>query len=180
MSFPSTVSQTTSLSNHSTEFISHFFHPLELHWTWSFTSLPDIILKVMDKLNKLIRLWNIDLSLLATTKRQLPELLPLAEFTCNNTLSATTSITPFFANKSIIQTSWFHLESDIASAHAHDFVTDLMSYTNSFGNTFLKLMSIPNLLLISDDFWPWNSILKPHIHQGSILLYNMTLQEILW
>jgi len=53
------------------------------------------------------------------------ELLPLAEFTYNNTPSATTSITPFFSNKGYHPNLMVHLEHNLASAHAHDFVTDL-------------------------------------------------------
>jgi len=42
------------------EFISHLFQSLgtALDMKLHFTSLPDIILKVMDQPNKLIRLWN--------------------------------------------------------------------------------------------------------------------------
>src|SRR5882672_115088 len=54
------------------------------------------------------------------------ELLPLAEFAYNNTLSATTGITPpFFANKGYHLTLTVHPEHDLTSTHAHDFVTDL-------------------------------------------------------
>ena len=53
------------------------------------------------------------------------ELLPLAEFAYNNTPSATTRITPFFANKGYHPNLTVHPECDLASAHVHDFVTDL-------------------------------------------------------
>jgi len=53
------------------------------------------------------------------------ELLPLAEFTYNNTPSATTGITPFFANKGYHLNLTVHSEHDLASARAHNFVTDL-------------------------------------------------------
>jgi len=53
------------------------------------------------------------------------KLLPLAEFTYNNTLSDTTGITPFFANKGYHLNLTVHLEHNLASAHACDFVTDL-------------------------------------------------------
>src|SRR5882672_2902721 len=53
------------------------------------------------------------------------ELLPLAEFTYNNTPSATTSITPFFANKGYHPNLTVHPECDLTSACARDFVTDL-------------------------------------------------------
>src|SRR5882724_9206338 len=53
------------------------------------------------------------------------ELLPLAEFAYNNTLSATTGITPFFSNKGYHPNLMVHLECDLASVRTHDFVTDL-------------------------------------------------------
>jgi len=53
------------------------------------------------------------------------ELLPLAEFAYNNTPSATTGITPFFANKGYHPNLTVHPERDLASARARDFVTDL-------------------------------------------------------
>src|SRR5882724_1774553 len=53
------------------------------------------------------------------------ELLPLAEFAYNNTPNATTGITPFFANKGYHLNLNVHPEHDLASACAHDFVTDL-------------------------------------------------------
>jgi len=73
-----------------------------------------------------------------------PELLPLAEFAYNNTPSATTGITPFFANKGYHLNLPFYPEHDLASAHAHDFVTDLDKLHNNFNSTLLKLMSIPS------------------------------------
>jgi len=53
-----------------------------------------------------------------------------------------------------------HLESDIASAHAHDFVTDLDELHQQLWKHILKLIVNTKPLLISDDFWPWNSILE--------------------
>src|SRR5467141_2250493 len=53
------------------------------------------------------------------------ELLPLAEFTYNNTPSATTGITPFFANKGYHPNLTVHPEHDLASACTHEFFTDL-------------------------------------------------------
>ena len=109
------------------EFVSHFSNPLEPHWTWSFTSLPDILPKVTDKPNKLIRLWNSTYKSMYCNYQQDNwfELLPLAEFSYNNTLSATTGITPFFANKGYHPNLTVHPKHDLASAHAHNFVTDL-------------------------------------------------------
>ena len=53
------------------------------------------------------------------------ELLPLAEFAYNNAPSATTGITPFFANKGYHPNLTIHPEYDLASARAHDLVVDL-------------------------------------------------------
>src|SRR5882724_7227060 len=53
------------------------------------------------------------------------ELLPLSEFAYNNTPSATTGITPLFANKGHHPNLMVHLEPNLASAHACDIVTDL-------------------------------------------------------
>jgi len=53
------------------------------------------------------------------------ELLPLAESAYNNALSATTGVTPFFANKGYHPNISIYLERDLASARARDFVTDL-------------------------------------------------------
>jgi len=43
------------------------------------------------------------------------KLLPLAEFAYNNTLSATTDVSPFFANKGYHLNITVHLKHDIAS-----------------------------------------------------------------
>ena len=53
------------------------------------------------------------------------ELLPLAEFAYNNALSATTGVSPFFANKGYHPNITVHPERDIASSRAHDFAIDL-------------------------------------------------------
>jgi len=52
-------------------------------------------------------------------------LLPLAEFAYNNAPSATTGISPFFANKGYHPNLTIHPERDLASARAKDFVVDL-------------------------------------------------------
>jgi len=53
------------------------------------------------------------------------ELLPLAEFAYNNASSATTGISPFFANKGYHPNLMIYPEQDIASSHAHKFIVDL-------------------------------------------------------
>jgi len=53
------------------------------------------------------------------------ELLPLAEFAYNNAPSATTGVSPFFANKGYHPNLLIYPERDIASSCACDFVVDL-------------------------------------------------------
>jgi len=53
------------------------------------------------------------------------ELLPLAEFAYNNAPSATTGVSPFFANKRYHPNLSVYPERDIASSQACDFVIDL-------------------------------------------------------
>ena len=52
-------------------------------------------------------------------------LLPLVDFAYNNALSATTGISPFFANKGYHPNLTIHLECDLTSSHAKDFVINL-------------------------------------------------------
>ena len=52
-------------------------------------------------------------------------LLPLVEFTYNNALSTTTTITPFYANKGYHPNRTIHPERDLASSQAKEFVTNL-------------------------------------------------------
>jgi hypothetical protein len=53
------------------------------------------------------------------------ELLPLAEFTYNNAPSATTGVSPFFANKGYHPNISIHPECDLSSALARDYAIDL-------------------------------------------------------
>jgi len=53
------------------------------------------------------------------------ELLPLAEFAYNNAPSATTGVSPFFANKGYHPNITVHPKHDIASSRARDFTLDL-------------------------------------------------------
>ena len=53
------------------------------------------------------------------------ELLPLAEFAYNNAPSATTGVSPFFANKRYHPNITVYPECDIASSRACDFAIDL-------------------------------------------------------
>jgi len=53
------------------------------------------------------------------------KLLPLVEFAYNNALSATTSISSFFANKRYHLNITVHPKHNIASFWAYDFTVDL-------------------------------------------------------
>ena len=53
------------------------------------------------------------------------KLLPLMEFAYNNTPSATTSVSPFFANKGYHPNTTVYPKHDIASSWAYDFIVDL-------------------------------------------------------
>jgi len=53
------------------------------------------------------------------------ELLPLAKFAYNNTPRATTSVSPFFANKGYHPNLMVYSERDIASSRTCDFTVDL-------------------------------------------------------
>jgi len=53
------------------------------------------------------------------------KLLPLAELTYNNALSATTSVSPFFTKKRYHPNITIHPEHDIASFQACNFAVDL-------------------------------------------------------
>src|SRR5882724_1210339 len=87
-------------SNHSMEFISHFFQSLgtaldmKLHFTSRYHPEGDGQTK---QTNQTLEQYLRDYC--NYQQDNWSELLPLAEFAYNNTLSATTSITPFFANK---------------------------------------------------------------------------------
>ena len=53
------------------------------------------------------------------------ELLSLVEFAYNNASSATTGVSPFFANKGYYSNLIVYPEWDIAFSRAHDFIVDL-------------------------------------------------------
>jgi len=53
------------------------------------------------------------------------ELLPLAEFSYNNAPSATTGVSPFFANKGYYPNLSVYPGQDIVSSCVHDFTIDL-------------------------------------------------------
>jgi len=80
----------------------------------------------MDKLNTRIRhLSNTPVYTVTYQQDNWSKLLPLMEFAYNNALSATTGVSPFFANKGYHLNITVHSECDIASFWACDFAVDL-------------------------------------------------------
>jgi len=59
------------------------------------------------------------------------KLLPLAEFAYNNAPSATTGVSPFFANKGYHPNITVYPERDITSSKAYDFAVDLDELQNT-------------------------------------------------
>jgi len=59
------------------------------------------------------------------------ELLSLMEFAYNNTPSATTGVSPFFANKGYHSNIIVHPKRDIAFSRAYDFAIDLDELQNT-------------------------------------------------
>jgi hypothetical protein len=53
------------------------------------------------------------------------KLLTLAEFALNNTLNASTGISPFFVNKGYNPAITVHPERDVTNTYAKDFAVDL-------------------------------------------------------
>src|SRR5467141_2030076 len=108
------------------EFVSHFFQSLrttlamKLHFTSGYHPEGD---RQTEGMNQTLEQY---LQVYCNYQQDnWSKLLPLAEFTYNNTPSATTSITPFFANKGYHPNLTVHPECDLTSACARDFVTDL-------------------------------------------------------
>src|SRR5882672_1486606 len=113
-------------TDYGTKFVSHFFQSLrtaldmKLHFTSRYHPEGDGRSQQMNQtLEQYLRVY------CNYQQDNWSELLPLAEFAYNNTPSATTGITPFFANKGYHPNLTVHPERDLASACAHNFVTDL-------------------------------------------------------
>jgi len=108
------------------EFVSHFFHSLDtaLDMRLYFTS------RYHPKANGQAERTNQTLEQYLCIycnyqQDNWSELLPLAEFAYNNAPSATTGVSPFFANKGYHPNLSVYPEQDIASYHACDFVLNL-------------------------------------------------------
>ena len=113
-------------SDRGVEFVSHFFRSLgtaldmKLHFTSGYHPEGDGQTEQTNQtLEQYIRMY--------TNYQQdnWSELLPLAEFAYNNSPSATTGISPFFANKGYHPNLAIHPERDISSEKAREYVVDL-------------------------------------------------------
>ena len=113
-------------SDHGSKFVSHFFRSLgkgldmKLHFTSRYHPKGNGQTEhVNQTLEQYLRMF--------TNYQQdnWSSLLPLVEFSYNNAANATTGVSPFFANKGYDPAITIHLEYELASSRAHQFVTDL-------------------------------------------------------
>ena len=108
------------------EFISSFFRSLgellnmELHYTSGHHPEADGQTERMNQtVEQYIRMFT------SYQQDDWDGLLPLAEFALNNSPSASTGISPFFANKGYNPAISIHPERDVANTYAKDFAVDL-------------------------------------------------------
>ena len=115
-------------SDRGMEFVSHFFHSLgkaldiRLHFTSGYHLEGNGQTERMNQtLEQYLRIYS------NYQQDNWPELLPLAELSYNNTLSATTRVSPFFANKGYHPNITVHPECDLSSARAREYSINLDS-----------------------------------------------------
>jgi hypothetical protein len=113
-------------SDQGSEFVLHFFRSLgkaldiTLHFTSGYHPEGDRQIKCVNQtLEQYLCIY------CNYQQNNWKSLLPLAEFTYNNALNATISVSPFHANKGYNPNLTVHSEQDLVSARAHEFVTDL-------------------------------------------------------
>ena len=113
-------------SDRGSEFVSHFFRSLgkaldmKLHFTSGYHPEGD---GQTERTNQTLEQY---LRVFCNYQQDnWSDILPLAKFAYNNALSATTGISPFFANKGYHPNITAHLDRDLTSARAREFVTDL-------------------------------------------------------
>jgi hypothetical protein len=113
-------------SDHGTEFISHFFRSLgkaldmRLHFTSGYDPEGDgQTERTNQTLEQYLRIY------CNYQQDNRKGLLPLMEFAYNNAPSATTGISPFFANKGYHPNIMVHPKHDLSSACTKKFVVDL-------------------------------------------------------
>jgi hypothetical protein len=112
--------------NHGSKFVSCFFQSLgqaldmKIHFTLGYHPEGD---RQTEQLNQTLKQY---LRIFCNYQQDnWSLLLPLGEFTYNNALSASTSTSPFFANKGYHPNITVHPEHKLALQHAHEFVVDL-------------------------------------------------------
>ena len=115
-------------SDRGTEFISHFFCSLgkalnmKLHFTLGYHLEGNGQTERSNQtLEQYLRVY------CNYQQDNWSDLLPLAEFAYNNTPSATTGVSPFFANKGYHPNLAVHPERDLSSVRAHKYAVDLES-----------------------------------------------------
>lgn len=133
MFFPTPVLSKHSIPAHvtfycSSEFVSHFFCSLgkaldmHLHFILGYHSKGDWQTKQMNQtLEQYLCIY------CTYQKNNWMDILPLVEFAYNNMSSATTKVSPFFANKSYHPNILVHPECDLMSAQAREFAVNLDS-----------------------------------------------------
>jgi len=115
-------------SDRGTEFVSHFFRSLgkaldmHLHFTSGYHPEGD---GQTERSNQTLKQY---LHIYCNYQQDnWADLLPLAEFAYNNAPSATTGVSPFFANKGYHPNISVYPERDMTSARARDYAVDLES-----------------------------------------------------
>src|SRR6202043_741363 len=113
-------------SDRGSEFVSHFFRSLgkaldmRLHFTSGYHPEGDgQTERVNQTLEQYLRVY------CNYQQDNWSHLLPLAEFAFNNSSSATTGISPFFTNKGYHPNLTVHMDRELTSTRAQEFVTDL-------------------------------------------------------
>jgi len=114
------------MSDHSSKFVSHFFHSLgtaldmRLHFTSGYYLEAN---GQAEQTNQTLEQY---LHVYCNYQQDnWSELLLLTEFAYNNAPSTTTSVSPFFTNKGYYPNLIVYSERDIASSCACDFIVDL-------------------------------------------------------
>src|SRR6266478_2769618 len=113
-------------SDRGSEFVSRFFHSLgtaldmKLHFTSGYHPEGDgQTERVNQTLEQYLRIF------CNYQQDNWSDLLPLAEFAYNNAPSATTRVSPFFANKGYHPNLAIHPERDLSSLRAQEYTVDL-------------------------------------------------------
>ena len=146
-------------SDRSPEFVSHFFRSLgkaldmTLHFTSGYHPEGD---GQTERTNQTLEQY---LHIFCNYQQDnWNTLLPLAEFAYNNTPSATTGISPFFASKGYHPNLTIHPEWDLVSSHAKNLVVNLDELHQELKATILEAQKCYQTL--ADSKW---MILPPFI-----------------